>query len=119
MPDDRSTAATDTRVPTQRQFRLLLSLGSGNVLLTGTKGRVDPLLRHGWVTTDHGYAWTRITARGLHALARAVARYGMPEIQHASYHAKVCSECGRDWRPKCKCGSTSMRFEPREVERAA
>lgn len=116
MPTDN---AAKGRIPTERQYRILLCLGSGSALITGTKGSVGPLVRHGWVTADHGYAWARITADGLRALARAVEKFGLPEMKGGGYHAKVCSECGADWRPKCRCGSQSMRYEHREVEREA
>jgi hypothetical protein len=114
-----SAATAPGRTPTERQFEILMQLGSGAVLLTGRKREVDPLLRHGWVTADHGYAWVRITAAGLHALARAVEKYGLPEMTRGKRYAKVCAECGREWRPKCRCGGQSYRFEHEEVERAA
>jgi hypothetical protein len=115
----KSAATESRRVPTERQFEILRMLGSGSALLTGRKREVDPLLRHGWVTADGGYSWVRITAAGLHALARAVEKYGMPEMERANYSERVCAECERPWKPKCRCGSRSYRFVTREVERAA
>lgn len=110
------------RCPTERQFKMLLALGSGSAGLSRTKRDTDPLLRRGWVTADWKppyYQWVRITAAGLHALALAVERYGLPEMVGGSYHAHVCVECGRDWQPRCKCGSRQSRYESREVERDA
>jgi hypothetical protein len=105
------------KTPTESQHKVLLMLGSGNVLLTGKKRTVEPLVRRGWVTADHGYAWVRITSEGLHALARGVERYGLPEMKGGTVANRVCAECGRAWRPKCKCGCSSWRHEVREVER--
>ena len=117
-----SESAASTRVPTERQYQLLLSIGSGAAALSRTKRDTEPLLRHGWVTADWRppyYQFVRITAAGLHALARAVERFGLPSMEVGHYHEKVCSECGRKWKPKCRCGSSSYRYEAREVERAA
>lgn len=103
-------------LPTQRQHETLLRLGSGNALLTGTKRTVEPLLRRGWVTARHDYAWARITPDGLRALALSVEKYGLPEFENPHLYAKVCSECGCDWHPKCRCGSRQYRHEIRQVE---
>lgn len=75
------------RVPTERQYRLLRALGNGCALVVGTRREVGPLHRRGWVTAedrgDH-YAWVRITADGLRALASAVEKYGLPDFVRRS-----------------------------------
>lgn len=109
-------------VPTQRQYSTLLALGSGSAGLSRTKRDTEPLLKRGWVTADFKppyYQWVRITADGLHALARAVAKFGLPEMKGGTYYPRVCAECGRDWRPKCRCGGSLWRHEAREMERDA
>lgn len=75
------------RVPTRRQYDTLLALGSGSAAVVLRPGVARPLLNHGWVTVrDHPdeasrvYGWVRITPAGLHALARGVERYGLPNI---------------------------------------
>lgn len=105
--------------PTERQYGILLMLGSGSALLTGTKRTVEPLVRRGWVTAGHGYSWVRITPDGLRALAAGVEKYGLPEFKGATTSVRICSECGQDWRPKCRCGSRQYRHETRDVEVAA
>jgi hypothetical protein len=70
-------------VPTLRQGRTLLVLGSGGALVVGTRRDVGPLIRRGWVVGEpdpSGWAWVRITPAGLHALARSVERTGLPEL---------------------------------------
>lgn len=70
-----------SRVPTEKQYRLLRVLGNGCALVVGTRRTVEPLLRHGWVTAERdGFSWVRITPAGLHALADAVERYDLPEL---------------------------------------
>lgn len=72
--------------PTERQYRLLLALGSGGTLVVGSRRQIGPLVRRGWVTaTDKGdahypYAWVRIRPDGLRALALAVEKHGLPEM---------------------------------------
>lgn len=118
---DSDTGRDSLRVfsatPTEKQHKVLLTLGSGSALLTGKKRDIEPLVRRGWVTADHGYAWVRITTEGLHALARGVERFGLPEMKGGSVADRVCAECDREWRPKCKCGSGHWRYKVREVER--
>lgn len=118
--DSQKHDAALKRVPTERQYGLLLLLGSGSVLLSGTKGKVGPLLRNGWVTTSgNGYSCARITADGLRALAAAVEKYGLPEMTKGNATRQVCSECEREWRPSCRCGSRLWRYDVREVDLAA
>jgi hypothetical protein len=113
----RDTGSGTFTSPTERQYAVLMMLGSGSALLTGTKGRIEPLVRRGWVTTKgDGYSWVRITPDGLRALALAVEKYGLPEFEKADVDRRVCSECGETWRPKCRCGGRSYRHETREVE---
>lgn len=107
------------RCPTEKQFGILMNLGGGSALLTGRKREIDPLLRRGWVTADHGYAWVRITAAGLRALALAVEKFGLPEMSRGHRTVKVCGDCGQGWNPRCKCGSRHYRFVSEEVERVA
>lgn len=70
------------RVPTEKQYRWLLMLGSGHVRVVPARREVEPFLRHGWVTATFTpgdrYRRIRITADGLRALAAAVDRYGLP-----------------------------------------
>lgn len=105
------------RTPTEKQYGLLRILGSGSAGLSWKKRETEQLLRRGWVTAKPDapyYQWVRITPEGLRALANAVERYGLPDLAPRT-EAKVCGECGRDWRPRCGCGSRSYRFEEREV----
>lgn len=121
-PPGKPSAARSTRFPTEHQYRVLLSLGSGNAGLSRTKRQTDPLLRHGWVTADWRppyYQFVRITADGMRALAAAIERFGLPDLTRGVVERKVCSECGCEWRPSCKCGSRSYRFDFEEVERDA
>ena len=73
--------------PTERQYRLLMALGSGGALVSASERAAGPLARRGWVSgerhegEDYPWAWVRITPDGLRALARAVGRYGLPEIE--------------------------------------
>ena len=72
------------RVPTDKQYTLLLKLGSGAALVAGRPRDVEPLIRRNWVyATLHGgyYELVRITPDGLRALAAAVERYGLPPIR--------------------------------------
>lgn len=84
---------------TEKQYRTLLGLGSGNAGIAWRKRTVEPLLRHGWVTAEWRepfYSWVRITPDGLRALALAVERYGLPEMRRAeaTVNRRVCVECG-------------------------
>ena len=112
-----------SRVPTQGQHRVLMALGSGAAGLSFTRRKCEPLLHHGWVTaTLHGsyYQFVRITPDGLRALALSVEKFGLPDLGPKPHReAQVCSECGREWRPRCKCGSRTYRFESVEVEALA
>lgn len=67
------------RTPTFKQYRTLLSLGSGAYLVGTNRPTIAPLHRHGWVTCRPDYSWARITPAGLHALAAAADKYGLPE----------------------------------------
>lgn len=115
--------AASRSVPTEKQYALLLMMGSGSAWLSAGKRKCEPLLRRGWVEGEWRppyYQFVRLTPAGFEALARAVAKYGLPEFgSSARYRAEVCSECGRDWRPACRCGSKMWRYEEREVEVAA
>ncbi len=69
--------------PTENQYRTLLLLGSGAAGLSFRKRQTDALLRRGWVTADWKppyYQWVRITSEGLRALARAVEKFGLPDV---------------------------------------
>mgnify|MGYP002779717143 CR=1 FL=1 len=91
-------SANDT--PTERQYRLLLALGSGAALVSASERAVGPLARRGWVSGEHRegedypWAWVRITPDGLRALARAVERHGLPEI--SAWRSAECPECRGD-----------------------
>lgn len=106
--------------PTVKQYDVLRMLGSGSAWLSARKRQCEPLLRRGWVTGElRGtyYQFVRITPDGLRALALAVEKYGLPDLgPKQTTHVQVCSECGCDWRPKCRCGSSQHRYETREVE---
>ncbi len=109
-----------SRVPTQKQFGLLLRIGSGNAWLSAGKRDTEALLRRGWVTAEWKppyYQWVRITADGLRALGDGVDKYGLPEMTHGHRTQKVCVECEREWRPKCRCGSRMFRYQTEEVTR--
>jgi hypothetical protein len=104
-----STArATDT--PTEKQYDMLLRYGSGAAGLSCGKRDTDQLLRRGWVTAEWRksyYQWVRITPEGLHALARAVERYGLPDLgPKPMTYRRVCSDCG----------STTYHHEPIAAE---
>jgi hypothetical protein len=100
------------RTPTERQYKLLLAIGSGSAWLSATKRECGPLLRHGWVTAEWRppyYQFVRITPEGLRALAAAVERYDLPDLfagdQKPTTQVRVCA----------KCGSERYRYETREV----
>lgn len=97
-------------VPTENQYRMLRNLASGAAGLSWKKRDVVPMLRREWVTAElRGtlYQWVRITPAGLHALARSVEKYGLPDL--APKLQTTVRVCG-------KCGSDRYRFETREVD---
>ena len=70
------------RTPTEKQYGTLLTLGSGNMVISGGSRELRALVKRGWLTTDppdsdNGF---RITVDGLRALALAVEKYGLPKI---------------------------------------
>lgn len=78
-----------TATPTKNQYDLLLMLGSGAAWVAARKRLVEPLLRREWVTGERQegeryWHWVRITPDGLHALARAVEKYGLPPLGRKS-----------------------------------
>jgi hypothetical protein len=87
------------RTPTEKQYGLLLMLGSGNAWITASENGRDykSLQRHGWVD---GFPMVRITPDGLQALAVAVETYGLPDLgPKLKMRQRVCSKCGgRSWR---------------------
>lgn len=89
-----------SRVPTDKQYRILLNLGSSAAMITANRRTVEPLLRRDWVTATERegyYAWIRITPTGLRALADAVERYGLPEIgPRPQTERRVCARCGSE-----------------------
>lgn len=110
------------RVPTEKQYRKLLALGSGAAGLSWTTGEVRPLLGHGWVTAKQDgryWHWVRITSDGLRALAAAVDRYGLPAMSdEARVSRRVCADCeSARYKTVCSnCGSAQYRFEQRTAE---
>lgn len=88
--------------PTEKQYRYLRNLGSGAAIIVARKRETEMYLRRGWVTADlrpereYPYSWVRITAEGLHALAAAVAKYGLPELgrEETQMWRRVCADCG-------------------------
>lgn len=87
--------------PTEKQYGLLKVLGGGAALVVGTRRQVEPLHRRGWVAGEAPTAskryWTfvRITPDGLRALARAVEKYGLPDLgPKATTQRIVCAKCG-------------------------
>jgi hypothetical protein len=110
------------RVPTENQYAKLRCLGSGAAGLSWGKRDTEQLLRHGWVTAEWKppyYQWVRITADGLHALARAVERYGLPPLGPAKVTRQVCAGCAREWSTCCRhCGDRSYKFTLDDAEEA-
>jgi hypothetical protein len=109
---------TSARVPTEKQYDRLMMMGNGAAWLSATKGKCDPLLQHGWVTAEWSppfYQWVRITPDGLRALALAVEKYGLRSLA-PERRVKVCAVCEREWKPRCRCGSTSWHFDTKEVQ---
>lgn len=88
------------RVPTEKQYAFLRMLGDGSACVTHGIRDTQMYLRRGWVTADlHAsgkyYTWLRITAVGLHALAEAVAKYGLPAITGpVKVRRFECRRCG-------------------------
>ena len=116
MPD-KQTLFEHVPCPTEKQHNLLLRLGGGNAWLSARKRECEPLLRREWVTATFDgayYQWVRITPKGLAALALSVQKFGLPDLAPRR-EQRVCSECGNDWNPRCKCGSRAYRFVEREV----
>lgn len=104
------------RTPTEKQHRLLLNLGNGAAWISANKRECEPLLQHGWVTTTHpAPGFVRITPEGLRALAASVERYGLPDLTGAKRYERICSECERPWKPRCKCGCGSWRYRVEEL----
>lgn len=94
------------RVPTEKQYAYLRSLGGGSAIIVGQKRETEMYLRRGWVTAElreekqYPYAWIRITPDGLRALATAVEAYGLPELgPKPQTTRRVCADCGSThWR---------------------
>lgn len=86
------------RAPTEKQYRTLLTLGSGAAGLSWRKRDVDSLLRRGWVTAlwkAPYYQQVQITPDGLRALADAVERHGLPPLGPTAITVRrVCADCG-------------------------
>lgn len=120
MPDP---AQSTRAVPTEKQYAKLRALGSGSAGLSFKKRETEPLLRRGWVTAEWRppyYQWVRITAEGLHALARAVERYGLPPIGPAKVTRQVCAGCEREWSSACRhCGDRCYRYEQADAKEIA
>jgi len=90
-----------SRLPTEKQYAYLRSLGSGSAIIVGQKRQTEMYLRRGWVTAEwrdekqYPYAWIRITPDGLRALAAAVEKYGLPELgPKPQTERRVCADCG-------------------------
>lgn len=92
------------RKPTPKQGARLLTLGSGNIVLTPRRADWAPLLRHGWVRHAEGFGRTptggylpplRITPDGLRALAQATERDGLPGLTPRDETTiRECADCG-------------------------
>ncbi len=68
-------------VPTEKQYRRLLTLGSGWAGVGWSAPLILPLLGRVWIEPDNGSdGLVRVTPAGLRALAAAVERYGLPEL---------------------------------------
>lgn len=71
------------RVPTEKQYAHLLTLGNGCMIVSGGDRTTRAMVKRGWVTPDlpkwpdNGF---RITPAGLRALAQAVEVHGLPDI---------------------------------------
>lgn len=93
---------TPKRRPTRKQYDYLRALGGGSAIIVGGKRETEMYLRRGWATAelhdDNGrpyYAWIRITAEGLRALAQGVEEFGLPEIgPKPQTERRVCADCG-------------------------
>lgn len=85
------------RLPTEKQYRMLLGLGGGSAGLSWGRRDTEPLLRRGWVTAElheSYYQWVRITPEGLRALAAAVEKFGLPEIgPKPQRYQSYCGKC--------------------------
>ena len=90
------------KIPTEKQYRYLRTLGGGSAIIIGQKRETEMYLRRGWVTAEYRedakqypYAWIRITPEGLRALALAVEEYGLPDLgPQPMTERRVCSDCG-------------------------
>lgn len=107
--------STQAVTPTEKQYDKLRLLASGAAGLSFPKRETEALLRRGWVTAHWRppyYQWVRITVDGLKALARAVEKYGLPELE-PHYRTRVCVDCGHAWKPRCRCGGRTYLYETR------
>lgn len=80
------------RTPTDKQFAILIALGSGGAGMSRTRRDTDPLLRWGWVTARWAgtyYQWVRLTADGYRAIAAYVDRHGLPEFDGIAARVRV------------------------------
>lgn len=73
------------KTPTEQQYSRLLTVGSGNMIVSGGDRQLRAMAKRGWVVadppdSDNGF---RITPDGLRALALAVQAYGLPQIGRA------------------------------------
>lgn len=89
------------RIPTEKQYRYLRTLGASSAIIIGQKRETEMYLRRGWVTAEYReekqypYAWIRITPDGLRALALAVEKYGLPDLgPQPQTERRVCADCG-------------------------
>ena len=96
VPSRRST-------PTEKQYDRLRAVGNGCVVVTPGRRDWEPLLRRGWVQPAWGSDDSsrflpplQITPTGLHALADAVERYGLPSPRREDtvVARRVCADCG-------------------------
>lgn len=98
--------------PTEKQYRALLIVGPGRVLLTAREREHGSLLRRGWLEpawpdpefTDKYLPPLRITSAGMRALADGMDLYGQEEVKLVESHLAVrqCS-CERGERPSEGC----------------
>lgn len=74
-----------SRLPTGKQMRLLFVFGGGAMLVSGATREIRALVARGWLLSAcpeaHPDNLLRITPAGLHALADAVERYGLPSFE--------------------------------------
>ena len=95
---ETQNVSSSRRIPTENQYRMLRGLHASSAGLSWGKRATEQLLRRGWVTAEWHepyYQWVRITPAGLHALAQAVEKYGLPDLgPHPKRHQHYCSKCG-------------------------